>query len=294
VACGVAVFVIGAPAVAAEPTKDQCIDANEAAQTLVRAARLREAKRNLLVCVATSCPGPVREDCAQQLSQLEVKIPTLVFEAKDEGDRDLSAVRVTMDGQPLVAMLDGTAIPLDPGEHHFVFQSQGRRDETRTLVLREGEKNRRERIVLKAVESGTPTARITESASPLPPAQNANDGTTQRIVGLTVGGAGAAAVIVGSVFGIVAKTTFVHAQNTECGSNVKPSFADANACTAQGVHDGQTAHDQATVSTAAFVAGGALLAAGAYLYFSAPRAGAVSVAPSVGSHEAGLTMRGRW
>jgi len=315
-----AVLGLGRPAAAAEPTKDQCIDANEAAQTLVHSARLREAKRKLQVCVATSCPGPVREDCAQQMNQIELKIPTIVFEAKDENNRDLSAVRVTMDGQRLVETLEGTAIPLDPGSHTFVFHSEGRGEQTWTLVLHEGEKDRHERVVLKVVAAGGRAAGNTAPGNTAPgnpgpgnpgpgnsvPSNSVLDnpdryntvgggaqigpesaGKSERAIGLALGGAGAAGVIVGAVFGLVAKSTYDDALKNQCHN-------DAHQCSREGLSERGSAQDQATVSTVAFVVGPALLAAGIYIYFFGPKANSVSVAPTVGTAGAGLSMRVWW
>jgi hypothetical protein len=310
-----AVLGLGRPAAAAEPTKDQCIDANEAAQTLVHSARLRAAKRKLQVCVATSCPGPVREDCAQQMNQIELKIPTIVFEAKDENNRDLSAVRVTMDGQPLVETLEGTAIPLDPGSHTFVFHSEGRGEQTWTLVLHEGEKDRHERLVLKVAAAGGRAAGNTAPANTAPgnsvpsnsvPSNSVLDNPdrynvvgggaqigpesaakSERAIALALGGAGAAGVIVGAVFGIVAKSTYDDALQKKCHN-------DPHQCSPDGLSERGSAQDQATVSTVAFVVGPALLAAGIYIYFFGPKAHSVSVAPTVGTAGAGLSMRGWW
>src|SRR5476651_2121227 len=122
---GCASLYLAAPAVAADPTKDQCIDANETSQAMRKAEKLRDAEQRLLVCVAASCPGPVRDDCAQRLTEVRSVTPTIVFVVKDDADQDLGAVRVTMDGAPLVDKLDGTAIALNPGQHHFVFEAEG-------------------------------------------------------------------------------------------------------------------------------------------------------------------------
>jgi len=62
-------------------------------------------------------------------------------------------VRVTMDGQPLVDKLDGTAIAIDPGLHRFLFEADDMARTERTLVVREGDKGRRERVVLNRVLS---------------------------------------------------------------------------------------------------------------------------------------------
>jgi hypothetical protein len=275
----------GGVAAAAEPTKDQCIDANETAQTLRKTAKLREAEQRLLVCVAPSCPGPVRDDCAQRLTEVRAAIPTIVFAVKDDADQDLTAVTVTMDGAALVDKLDGTALAVDPGEHHFAFEAEGRVKEEKTLLLRESEKDRHERIVLVAAPAASlaPAPEGAPLAAESPPPK----GQTQRIAGLAVGGAGGVAVVIGSVLGIVAKSTYDTAFGTCTGGNTKE-------CTPQGVKDDMTAHSQAAVATGFFVAGAALLGGGAALYFTAPKETLVSVGPAVGDRSAGLELVGRW
>ena len=277
----------GKPAWGADPTKDQCIDANETAQALRKGEKLRDAEQRLLVCVSASCPGPVRDDCAQRLTELRSVIPTVVFVVKDDADQDLSEVSVTMDDQPLASKLDGTAIAIDPGAHHFAFEAPGRQREERSLVIREGEKDRHERVVLVA----TPVAAwppVVPQSAPVAPAEPppANDGKAQRTAGLVVGGVGVAGVVVGSIFGFVSKGTYDSALN-HC------ILRDPTRCDGTGVGDGKTAHSQATVSTIAFIAGGALLGGGALLYFTAPRAG-VTVSPTVGMRSAGVGINGSW
>ena len=95
---------------------------------------------------------------------------------------------------------------------------------------------------------------------------------------------GVAGVVVGSVFGMVAKSTYNRGLGTCKGS-------DPSQCTDTGVADGKSAHTQATVSTIAFIAGGALLGGGALLYFTAPRS-RVTVSPTVGLGSAGMRIGG--
>jgi hypothetical protein len=283
---GSAVLSFPAASAAAEPTKDQCIDANEAAQSLRKVEKLREAEERLRVCVAAACPGPVRDDCAQRLTEVRAATPTIVFVVKDDADQDLSAVRVTMDGALLVDKLDGTAIALDPGEHHFTFDAEGRTRVERTLLVQEGEKDRHERIVLVSPSVAQPAPGPEAVPVAVEPAAG-SEGRSQRIAGLAAGSAGAVGVVLGSVFGIVSKSTYDHALHSECNDNV-------NGCQGTGKSDGQAAFAQATVSTVAFVAGGVLLGGGALLYFTAPRGPAVTVSPAVGAGSAGLVVHGRW
>jgi hypothetical protein len=104
------------------------------------------------------------------------------------------------------------------------------------------------------------------------------------MAGLVVGGVGVAGLVVGGVFGILAKSTYDKATSlTEC-----PMVP--NGCAVDGFNDGKTAHSQATVSTVAFIAGGALLATGGVLVFTAPRG--VTVSPTVGLQSAGVGVNG--
>ena len=267
------------PAAAQGPSKQACVADNESAQDLRRSEKLLAARAKLVACVSASCPGPVREDCAQRLAEVDAATPTLVLAAKDARGNDLVAVRASIDGHPFAESLGGAATPLDPGSHRIALEGEGFAPAEKTIVLREGEKGRREVFVLERALASTPapaTATST-SASPRPDAQ---PGSTQRTVGVALGAAGIAGLVAGGIFGVLSKSTYDHALSSECGG-------DPHGCSPQGTQDGQGAHGQATASTIAFAAGGALLAAGAVIYFTAPR---IAVTPSVG----GLSVGGSW
>jgi hypothetical protein len=287
-----------ASSAAADATKDECIAANESAQDLRQAGKLREAREKLTVCLAASCPRLLRADCTQRMSEVDAAMPAVVFEAKDGAGNDLSAVHVTMDGQPFAQRLDGRALPADPGEHRFEFEADGLSKTEKTLVLREGENNRHERVVLGNLHPETVSiapARANEApANPqVSTEETASHGSVQRLAGIAVGGAGAVGLVVGSVLGLVSKSTYDHALSSECGAAVGFS-AEPKTCTRAGYNDVQSAHGQATASTVGFIAGAALLGGGAYLYFAAPKGDDVTVGPTVGAGSVGLTVHGRW
>jgi hypothetical protein len=290
-ALAVCVLLSPSAALAAGPTKQECVAANEAAQDLRQAGKLRQAREKLLVCVSEACPGPVREDCAQRLNDVNTAMPTIVFEVKDPSGNDVSAARVSMDGQPLVDRVTGSAVSIDPGEHRFAFDdANGQAHVEQTVVVREGDHDRHIRVVLRAARTETtPTSAPstpTEAPQPETPASTPA-GTTQRLIGLVVGGAGVAGLVVGGIFGLVSKSTYDNAVHRECSSPPKN-------CSSQGAQDGQTAISQAMVSTVGFIAGGVLLAGGAVLYLTAPTSDSIAVAPAVGTNGAGLTVRGLW
>jgi hypothetical protein len=239
----------------AQMTKDQCATANESAQTARDAGRLREAHAKLVECAVKACPGVIRQDCADRLAEVERAEPTVIFEAKGGDGLDVSAVTVTIDDTPLASSLDGSALRVDPGEHVFRFSAAGFPAVTKRLVLREGEKERHERVVL--VE-----------ATPAPRADA--PGSTQRTVGIVTVGAGALALTVGSVLGIAAKVAW------DGGGH-------------QCLGDSCSAKADADISTGTFVAGAALVALGGVLFFTAPHV-EVGAAPRAGGGEMRLTV----
>jgi len=181
---------------------------------------------------------------------------------------------------------------MDPGQHTFTFEAPGFEAVTKTLVLKETEKDRRERVVLRKIPKVAPDL----PTGPLPDeplaAEPAHGLGTQRWLAIGVGAVGLAGIAVGSVFGLKASSDW-SAQQSACGS---PST-----CTDHGgaVTDHANLTTDSTIATWAFIGGGALLASGALLFLTAPSrhvppsAGFV-ILPTAGSRSAALELRARF
>lgn len=290
-AIAVALLGVAADARAEDPTKEQCISANEDAQTLRQKGRLQAARAQLLVCVANSCPVAIKDDCSQRLNDIETAIPTIVFTAK-AGDGDVSAVKVTMDGTVVASRLDGSALTVEPGEHAFEFTTPGYAPVLKSFVLREGVKRRQEEIVFYPMGGATPP--IAAGAAPPPPVATEpppvgehpieDSGNGRRILSYVLGGAGIVSLGLGAYFGLKAKSTYDDSES-HCRNGV---------CDSEGVTGGDDASTQAAVSTVAFVAGGALLAGGIILFLTAPKDGGVNLQPAAASNGGGLRLGGTW
>jgi hypothetical protein len=219
----VAVFVLLAAlapserAFAADPTKAECIAASEDGQDLRRAGKLRDAREKSAVCVSASCPIAVREDCGERLREIEKATPSIVFDVKDATGNDLSAVIVTVDGEPLAKKLDGVALTVDPGEHTFAFEVEGLRNITKKFVIREGEKGRRERIRFGATGVKNPDV----------PAST--DETPSRAPAIIAFGAGG----VGLIIGIVSAGLYVNATDSAYAACMSPDAAKCASPAAQ-------------------------------------------------------------
>ncbi len=276
----------------ADPTKDQCVDANAKAQDLRRDGKLSAAREQLHQCASASCPAMVRNDCTKRLDELETAQPTIAFEVKDSGGADVSDVKVTVDGQPLADKLDGTALPVDRGSHVFVFTVAGQLPVTRTFVLTEGEKGRREKIVLGDASPALGAPPAGAPSATLPPLANRGLGG-QKILGLVAGGAGVVGIAVGSVFGAMTLSE-KNQQSTDCGSSTCGSARHT-----QALNDHSSALTDSMISTVGFIAGGALLVGGVILFVTGGHSSPSSttgmlVVPSVGPDGGGLWLRGEF
>jgi hypothetical protein len=272
---------------AADPTLADCISASNTSIKLRREHNLREARQQLLVCAAQTCPAEISSECERRLVAVNAAIPTLVFEVKDAPGNDLSSVSVMMDGKPLADRLEGTAISIDPGAHSFHFETAGQAPVDKLFVVQEGQKDRRERIVFGAAASSALPA--TEQTSP-PKGNGASPGAANRgssspwgplkTWGLVVGGAGIIGIGIGSAFGLIATSD---KNNADCDAS--------GHCALGPLNDART---HANVSTVGFAAGGVLLATGIALVILGPRgeAGSVRVAPAVVGGSGGVVIGG--
>jgi hypothetical protein len=257
-----ALVLLTQTAIAAAPNASECAVAAEKSLTLRKQHQLRAARSELLVCASPSCPDVIRDECSRRMTEVNRAMPTIVFEARDEGGRDLSAVTVTMDGAKLADKLDGSAIAIEPGEHAFTFESASRPAVQRSFVLREGEKDRREQIVLVLPATSTTTT-TTTTPSVLVAVEPPKPPKTQRTIALGVGVAGLASLLAGVAFGAVAAVDWSHAQ-TDCGAGCGPTSK------AQG--ERSDALGAATVANVTLIVGGVFLATSVVLWLTAPRA----------------------
>jgi hypothetical protein len=275
----------------ADVTSDQCIDANARAQVMRRSGKLIASREQLNTCVDRTCPGMVRDDCAKRLDELNRLQPTVVLGAQDATGGDVAAVAVTVDGRPLTSKLDGLPLDVDPGAHVFEFQAAGKATVTLTLVLKEGEKGRIERVIFPAPPSPGP------AGQPLAPKQDDHPGLgAGKISGIVLAAVGLGGLAVGTAYGLFAKSAF-DKSTAECRPDDCPDTSRPQALSNH--HIGVT---DATISTIGFVAGGVLFAGGLTLAIAAPpsRSGerhdtaAFRIVPALGPGAAGLDIRGEF
>jgi hypothetical protein len=292
----------GGIARAAEPSTGECLAATESSLSLRHQHKLREARAKALVCSAPSCPGDIREECVRRVGELNVAIPTIVFDVRDADGADLVAVKVSMDGQLLTDHQDGTAVAIDPGPHTFTFEAAGQPRAEKKLIIREGQKDRNEAVTLGTRKLAaapapapapapassaageplaTPAAVVATPIVPPPPPETSSDGHGQRVAAVTVGAIGIAAVGAGIYFSYLTHSLENSVTNA-------PTFNPSDDSS------GHTAH---TLQFVMYGAGAAALATAVILYAVAPSGHeqpTVALAPALGPRLAGGTLQVRF
>jgi hypothetical protein len=268
---------LGRSARAGDPTTLDCLTANESSLTLRNHFDLRATRAQLLVCSAASCPADIRNECIRRMGEVNVAMPTIVFDAKDAAGHNVLGVTVKMDGELLAQRLEGTALSIDPGQHTFTFEVPGHPTLARELLILEGEKDRRERITFETIGKAPPARAPGADVSGVAATDGggARLGPT-RLAALVLGGVGVAALGVGMGYAVAAiarrDAASVNCPTSQCAKS-------------EDVARWNSARSAGNVATVASVVGAASLAGGVTLWLIAkPHAGAppntqVSLAP---------------
>ena len=239
----------------------ECLDAVSKGQRLKDTHKLVEAREQLRVCAASSCPAVVQSDCANWLAEVEKALPSVVLSAKGGAGADLVDVKVSVDGQPLVSKLDGQAVSMNAGPHTFRFEGAESASLEEQVVIKEGEKNQPVAVVLGGGGSSSPW----------------------KTVGWVLGGAGVVGLGVATAFGITAMGD----KSDHCvGSVCDPGSTSA-------------IKSAALASDIGWIAGGVLVASGVALVLLSPSGGReagaeVRVAPVVAASGGGVVVGGVW
>ena len=189
-------FVAGAallasPSTARADEREQCAAAADQAQQLRDEGKYRRAREQFLVCARDACPAPIKRDCLDWLTQLESIAPTIVLAAKD-GVKDLSDVKVSVDGVHVTDKLDGKPMQMDLGKHTFKFDYAGQTKEEEVIVGA-GQKNRNESVTFGPA---TPPVAVVRT----PPKSEGS-----LVPALIVGGIGVVALGSFAIFGLGGK-----------------------------------------------------------------------------------------
>jgi len=275
-ACVLGLLLFGSTTARAEEAdphaaKLACANAFEQAQRERNASHFSAATREALSCAKPTCGEALFDECTKLYSELQQATPSVVFGARDSDGKELLAVRVSLDGKPLLQQLDGKAVPLDPGNHAFSFTADGYEPIDESLLIRAGEQFRPISITFQATKlahSGAAVDGSGEQAGTLRP---------PPVASYVLGGV--------SVVGLAAFIGFRVAGANEFDSlsrDCKPT------CSASSV---DAVRAKYVVSDIALGIGAAAAAAAVAVYLIAPRPQSSDVALQLGPAGHGIAAR---
>jgi hypothetical protein len=207
---------------------------------------------------------------------------------------------VTRDGAAVAEGEWGAAIPVDPGQHHIHATAPKKLPWDSTVTIDQTAPRMTVTVPrLADVPIAPPAPPVVPPAPPapvvvvMPPPPPPSYWSTQRTLGVTLGGVGVAAMVTGGVVGLVAKGRY---------SDARAQCTDApSVCPASAVDQSNSAYSLATGATVTFVMGAVATAAGAIIFFTAPTPRAsteappsLAFAPFIAPGVAGLGARGAW
>jgi hypothetical protein len=170
--------------------KKQCVDAFEQAQVLRKERKLQAAAEQVLVCAEKKCPLIVRRDCAQWKKDIEASLPSVIFVVRDAAGNPAKGVKIWIDGKELKEGAGETPVPVDPGEHVLRYELPGSEPIEQSVLLREGDKERRLSVAFEASAPPPPP--------PPPPAP-------PPVLAFVLGGVGVAGLAAFTTLGVIGK-----------------------------------------------------------------------------------------
>jgi serine/threonine-protein kinase len=231
----------------------KCADAFDASQQLSQVGKLQDALQELLVCAQPTCPAFLSRECTEDYERIKRSMPTVTFVANDANGSPLADVVVSVDGKRVADRIAGLATPIDPGLHEFVFEHAGDPPVTLSIMIAEGEKNRRvvAEFGAKQPPSSPPPATVPAAPAAKPPAPAAHSGVPTATY--VFAGMGLAALGTGVAFRLIGAADY-NSLAEDCGTR----------CTDEQVDEVKSKY---TISNISFGVGAAALVAGGVFYF---------------------------
>lgn len=266
------VFVfVTLPTTAWAGPQEVCIGAANEAELLKRdVSKLTRAREKFRTCSAEDCPTEIRDECRQQVADIEKQLPSVVLVAEDGAGSHVLDVVVTLDGAPFATQLDGKPITLDGGAHTFTFTRKDAPAVEVRRVLVAGQKNIEVRVRLEVRAPAPPPPPKPEPTKPdgVPPPPEPSTSSLWPTVGLVTAGVGVLGLGAGAIFGLDAssKQSDAGCPDNQCKDETSATLI-------------RNAQSSADLSTVFFVAGTLLVAGGLTLFFVAPKSSSARFGP---------------
>lgn len=193
VACAALALALPRKVQGEEPsaTTQACMAAYESVQDLRADGKLRAAKSRAIECARAACPEALVKDCRQWLDQINLSLPSVVFDVRNRDGDFVAETAIYVDGERIADKLEGRAVAVDPGVHRIRAESASHQPTEMQIVVQEGQRNQKVAIVVAGQssvdQSDSGVEDVPDGERPVPAAAWVFGGVS--VVGLVVGGA---------------------------------------------------------------------------------------------------------
>jgi hypothetical protein len=223
----------------------------------------------------------------ERADQLAAQVPKLIVQVN--GSPPHLAVTLASESHTAPKAIEpNTPVELDDGDYNVRVRADGMADYTGSVTIRDHGRTTTLAVVLAPVGAPPPEVSPPREEPTPPPSPPPRSHRKQIAVGAIA--AGGAAVVIGVVFGVIARGKWNDAKAV-CGGGTACATPD-DIARANSLKD--AASSKATLATVFVLAGAALAGGGVALYVTAPAQHDVVVAPSASSDAAGLVVSGRF
>ncbi len=256
----------------------QLVNAQEAYIKIIREEFASDAPKAFL---------DAKESAKSEVEEIKGRLAKLTVKVSGPTE----GITLTLDGDPVAAVLVGVPMPADPGEHTLEASAEGFSSETASVTLAEGQQETVELTLTKAPDATAVAAIGSEDSGP--EIDDSPDSGTMRTLSYVSFGVGAVGLGVGTVFLI---------QGLDKESEADTRFDDLAASGVSNPQEEAAISDldeEATsaknIGVAGLVVGGIGVAAGVTLFIlssdSEESAQGPSVTPWIGYNSAGVFGR---
>lgn len=202
---------------------ESCTQAHATGQREENAGHLKDALLSFRACASDAqCPLPIRNECTNLYTTVEGRLPTLVFSVVDEGGNDVNDVRVSSADALIVSGLDGRPIAVNPGLHEFRFELPGGQTLTKSVVVRQGEKDRI--VALKLPRSDFGAAPVSAGGEAAAESSQSGRRYTVPLASWVAFGVGGAALVSWGTFALLGRNQ--EKELVDCSPSCQPERRD--------------------------------------------------------------------
>lgn len=239
----------------------------------------------------TAASEDLRKDAASNAYHLEARLPHFVIRLKSTPAPGLA---VTVADSKVADPTLAVPLPVDPGSFTVRATAPDHVTWTGTFTAVEGKVTNVEVPALAVAPKPRPAPASTSSPTTVIVRDDIESTRRSRhLLGLSLGVAGGASILLGGFFGLQARS---HWNDAKTACQNMPDMCPAGAI-ASAQRDVDSARTDALASTIMLTVGGAAILGGVLAYLSAPssmetQGTALQVAPSLSAHFGGLTISG--